>query len=143
MSYRIDGDTIRTNLFIDKNDFSNAFVKAKDIILQQQEFCRVERDEVLNATNLEELISAMRWELKLDEQGNAIAIHNYGLNVADEELLFNSIAPSVKTGSFVKYEREAYSGKQRERFEFKNGKTIHKSWFRDFNNNGDEVWIES
>lgn len=128
MGYRIDEDTIKTNLFIDRNDFSNAFVKAKNIILQQQAFWRVEKEEVLNATNLEKLIGAMRWEPKFDVQGNIIAIYNYGLNVADEELLFNSIAPFVKTGSFVEYERESYSGKQRERFEFKNGTVSKKNW---------------
>jgi len=142
MSYRIDEDTIKSNLFIDKNDFSNAFIKAKDTILQQQEFCRVGKNEVLDAENLEELIGAMRWEPRLDEQGNIIAINNYGLNVAEEDLFFTSIAPFVKTASFVEYERETYSGKQKHRFEYMNGEVNEKIWFIDSDNNGNEIWIE-
>lgn len=126
MGYRIDEDTIKSNLFIDKNDFGNAFIKAKDTILQQQEYCRVDKSEVLDAGSLKELIEAMRWTPTFDKQGNIIAIYNYGLNVAEEELLFISIAPFVKTGSFVEYEREAYSGKEKHRFEYKDGKVNEK-----------------
>jgi hypothetical protein len=143
MGYRIDKDTIKSNFFIVKDNFHNTFIKAKDIILQQQllkEFCRVDIVEVVNATNLEELVDAMRWELKLDEQGNAIAIYNHGLNVAEEELLFRSLAPFIKHGSFIEYEREACSGKQKHRFEYKNGEVEEKSWLMDFDNNGNEVW---
>lgn len=142
MGFRIDEDTIKSSLFISKNNMLKAFPIIKENLLKEEEFKKVDREELENATNFEELISAMRWDLKLDSHGNAISIYNHGLNVADEELLFNSIKDFVEDGSFVEYERQAYSSKQKERFDYKDKKVIQRTWIENYDQNDNSYWDE-
>ncbi len=142
MGFKIDEKTIKSSLNISKENMIKAFPIVKSILLEKDEFIRVERIDLENATCFEELINAMRWDLKIDSQGNAISIYNHGLNVAEEELLFNSIADFVDDGSFVEYIRDGYSSNQKERFDYKNKKVIQRTWSEKFDQNDCAYWDE-
>lgn len=142
MGYRIDANTIKANLFIPASDFNKAFELAKKHSLSQESFCRVERCDIINATNLKEYIGAMRWSMKLDKNGNFVSIYNYGLNVADEELLFESIAYFMKDGSYVEFEREGHSGQEKEHYDFHNGSAKKTKFVKEYDMEDKEFWQE-
>lgn len=142
MGFHIDEETIKSSLNISKNNILKAFPIVKQNLLKEEKFIRVDREDLENATNFEELINAMRWNLKLDPHGNAISIYNHGLKVADEELLFNSIKDFVDDGSFVEYEREGYSSTLKESFEYKDKKVIQRTWVKKYDQNDNSFWDE-
>lgn len=143
MGFRIDEDTIKSSLNISKDTMIKAFPILKSILLKKKdELKRVEKENLENATCFEELINIMRWDLTLDSQGNAISIYNYGLNVANEELLFNSIEDFVEDDSFVEYEREGYISKLKERFDYKDKKVIQRTWVEKYDQNDNNFWDE-
>lgn len=143
MGFRIDEDTIKSSLNISKDTMIKAFPILKSILLKKKdELKRVEKENLENATCFEELINVMRWDLTLDSQGNAISIYNYGLNVANEELLFNSIEDFVEDDSFVEYEREGYISKLKERFDYKDKKVIQRTWVEKYDQNDNNFWDE-
>lgn len=142
MGFRIHEETIKSSLNISKENMIKAFPALKSFLLDKDEFIRVEKIEIENATCFEELINAMRWDLKIDSKGNAISIYNHGLNVADEELLFNLIEDFVEDDSFVEYEREGNFSKQKERFDYKNKKVIQRTWVENFDQNDNVYWDE-
>ena len=142
MGYRINEDTIKANLFIPASDFNKAFELARKHALAQESFCRVERCDIMNATDLKEYISAMRWDMKFDKNGNFVSICNYGINVADEEILFESIAYFMKDGSFVEFEREGYGGQEKERYDFSNGSVQKTRFVKQCDMNDKEFWQE-
>lgn len=142
MSFRINENTIKSSLKISKSNMLKAFSIIKENLLKEDKFVRVDREDLKNATNFEELINAMRWHLNIDSQGNVISIYNDGLNVADEELLFTSIEAFIDDGSFVEYEREAYGSKQKERFDYKDKKVIQRTWVELYDQNDNSYWDE-
>lgn len=143
MGFRIDEDTIKSSLNISKDTMIKAFPILKSILLKKKdELKRVEKENLENATCFEELINVMRWDLTLDSQGNAISIYNYGLNVANEELLFNSIEDFVEDDSFVEYERDGYISKLKERFDYKDKKVIQRTWVEKYDQNDNNFWDE-
>lgn len=143
MGFRIDEDTIKSSLNISKDTMIKAFPILKSILLKKKdELKRVEKENLENATCFEELINVMRWDLTLDSQGNAISIYNYGLNVANEELLFNSIEDFVEDDSFIEYERDGYISKLKERFDYKDKKVIQRTWVEKYDQNDNNFWDE-
>lgn len=142
MGFRIDEDTIKSSLNISKNNILKSFPIVKQNLLKVENFIRVTREDLENATNFEELINAMRWDLKLDPHGNAISIYNHGLNVADEELLFDSIKVFVDDGSFIEYEREGYGSTIKERFDYKDKKVIQRTWVKKYDQEDNSFWDE-
>lgn len=142
MGFRIEEDTIKADLFISVDEFDKAFKLAKTHTLNQEDYCRVERKEVEDSANLEEYINAMGWDMRTNDNGDLISVYNHGINVADEELLFESIAPLMKDGSYVEFEREGYDGDQKERYDFSNRTVTQTKFAERFDMNDKAFWQE-
>lgn len=140
MGHRINNMKLKSSLVINKEDFDSAYNVLKSNLLGKKELNRIDKTEINETLNLFELVIIAKWELLFDNEENAFSIYNHNLNVAEEELLFKSIAPFVKEGSFVEYERDSCSGTQKDRFDFSNKNVVYKSFLKDDDANGDTVW---
>ena len=62
--------------------------------------------DFLDATSFEDAIYAWRWECAKDDFGNVIALDFIGEKIGDDIILFQAIAPWVKSGSYIAIEGE-------------------------------------
>ena len=64
-------------------------------------FSWVETKDFLNASNLKEALDVWGWSAEEDEDGNIANILFEREKIGDEDILFNAIAPYVKSGSYI------------------------------------------
>ena len=62
--------------------------------------------EFYKIANLAKMMEEWRWDLELDEDGNAVGIHFQGEKIGDDQVLFDAIAPWVKEGSYIEMHGE-------------------------------------
>ena len=60
----------------------------------------------VKSNDLKHVFNCWRWNIKQDENNNIVNINFTGQNLGDDFFLFKSIAPFVKTGSFLEFESE-------------------------------------
>lgn len=140
MGFRIHEETIESSFKILKENMERAFPVLKEEFLKKDRMIR--KEEVENTSCFKELISGLKWELKLDEHGNGISIYNHGLNIAEEYFLFNSIAEFMEDESYVIYEREGMAGNIKMIFEYRNGKVFTKMFVEDYDQYAQPFWSE-
>lgn len=140
MGYSIHEETIKSSFKISKENMERAFPILKEKFLKKERLIR--KEEIEKASCFDELIEGLKWHLRFDKNGNGVAIFNEGLNVAEEEFLFKSIAEFMEDGSYVIYERQSSLGNLKKSFEYKNGKVDDKTFFLDFDQNGFPCWFE-
>ena len=66
----------------------------------------IDTDTVLNAETFEEALSEARFDIKTNNSGDVIEIYFNGEKLGDEEIILNSIAPYVESGSYITFEGE-------------------------------------
>ena len=139
MSVNIDNKTIKTEIFIAKLNIDKIFNDLKQKVLFQSELSGwIDISKIKSSMSYVELMTAMRWMPQFDKDGNIIVLLHDGFNVAEEELLFRTIAPFVKDGSFVEYEREGYSSDLKVRFDFTDKKVNITTWKKQYDELLDE-----
>ena len=60
----------------------------------------------VKSNDLKYVFNCWRWNIKQDENQNIIDIKFCGQNLGDDFFLFKSLAPFVKSGSFLEFESE-------------------------------------
>lgn len=143
MSMCIHKETVETNIYMSGEDAGKAFDILKQVAFGQKELCRITFEEVEQSSNFEQLADAFGWKPVLDEDGNIIDLKHTALSVREEELFFKTIAPFVKAGSVIEYEREGSFSNQKKRFEFKNADVVERSWVEDYDQYDNTFWSES
>jgi predicted small secreted protein len=99
---------------------SNVFSILKETFLKKDELCRIDREEVELSSNLEELLISLRRKPIIEGEHVLNLIFNAS-NVAEEKLLFETLAPFIKDGSYIKYIRETYTGNKLYIYSFNHG----------------------
>lgn len=136
MSVDINNKTIKSEIFITKEDAGKAFDILKQKVLSQGELSGwITIGEVEQSNTLLELMTAMRWIPELNNNGNVISLTHDGFGVAEEDLLFKTIAPYVQANSFVEFEREGYSSDLKVRYDFINSLVTKTVWNKVYNEN--------
>lgn len=69
-------------------------------------FSWVTTSEYKNATDIGEAFDAWRWELRQDSNGDWSLVGFNGEKLGDDAILFEAVAPFVKSGSFVEMQGE-------------------------------------
>ncbi len=67
----------------------------------------VDSQELLDAENLGEALTAWRWEPAFDEVGNVVNLRFRGQKAGDDEVLLEALAPFVEDGGFLVIEDES------------------------------------
>lgn len=74
MGYRIDEETIVSNIKIKKINLDIAFKDIKQKFLNKKEkSTRINIKEIINSKNFEDLINGLRWVVEFDENGDCIS----------------------------------------------------------------------
>lgn len=134
MGYKINNETLKSNVFLSKEDAGKAFDVLKQEVLSQNELSHwITLEEVELSKNFDELMTAMRWMPQFSDDGNVIGLEHNGLNVAKEALVFKTISPFVKEGSYIEYEREGYSSDMKVKFDFTNNGLQETVWSKEYN----------
>ena len=134
MGFEIIDSTMESKFLIKRENLLLAFSTLKQEILSKKELSGwIIIVEVEKSRNLMELMSALRWSPQLDDSGNIVSVKHNGYKVAEEELLFKTIALFVEDGSFVEYEREGYSTDLKVRFNFVNTLVTITVWNKIYN----------
>lgn len=55
----------------------------------------------VNSNDIQDIFDCWRWNVELDDEGNIDVILFRGEKSGEDKLLFDTIAPFVKTGSFI------------------------------------------
>lgn len=84
----------------------------------------VNTSDFVNAPDLKTAMTAWRWEIDEDENGNVVDIWFTGEKLGDDVVLFEAIAPFVEHGSFIEMGGEDGAIW---RWVFKDGKVEEKS----------------
>lgn len=142
MSYYIDKDTVKTNFGLPKDQITSAYNSLMSALNAREKLNRIKKEDYESALTLPELMLACRWKPTLDQNGAIIGLECSGVKVAEEDLLFEALAPYVVSGSFVEYIREGYQANEKHRFEFYNGVLNKKEWWEDLDQNLNEYWEE-
>lgn len=67
----------------------------------------IDNQDVLSSKSFEEAMSACRWNLEINEQGDYDSIYFNGEKYSgDEETVLETIAPYVKKGSYIQMQGE-------------------------------------
>ena len=69
-------------------------------------FSWVNTSDFVNAKTLEEALGAWRWEVYPDEEGDIDSILFMGKKLGDDAILFEAIAPFVRSLSFIEMQGE-------------------------------------
>ena len=134
MGFEIKNDTLRSEFFIRKEVTKEAFNILKRKILSLVEVNSwITISEVKAASNLIELLTALRWIPKTNSDGNIISITHDGFKVAEEEIVFKTIAPYVQEHFFIQYIREGYSADLKVKFNFDGVDTNVTTWSKQYN----------
>lgn len=139
MSMYLDSESVQSSFFIGKNNIDNAFKTLMQALDEKPELCRMDRD-YRNSKQLEELIEHCSWRVALDADGNICGIKHWGTNVSEEDLLFTSLSPFVKSGSYIEYTREGSTYNQKYRYDFHDSKITITEWFEKEGMDGGFYW---
>ncbi len=127
MGYRIDEETIVSNIKIKKINLDIAFKDIKQKFLNKKEkSTRINIKEIINSKNFEDLINGLRWVVEFDENGDCISFFNHSLNIAEEDFLFHSLAPYMENDSYIEYENETFIGNIKNIYRYKKFKVKHE-----------------
>ncbi|MFA6195301.1 MAG: hypothetical protein WC656_01500 [Sulfurimonas sp.] len=136
MSVNIYNETVKSKVFITKKIAGKAFDILKQEVLKQDDLSGwITISEVEQSKNFTELMMAMRWIPEVNNDGDVISLVHDGFNIAEEELVFKTIAPFVKNNSFVEFEREGSFSDLRVRFDFMDGLVTQSVWNKIYNEN--------
>jgi hypothetical protein len=91
----------RSDFFISVNKQSAALEAMIKLAKEKRNFCWVGYKDFIDCINLAEVLDAWRWRTKLDNSGNIVDISFEGEKIGDEELLWNTLAPYIKKGSYI------------------------------------------
>lgn len=134
MGNKIDNETLKSNVFLSKENAGKAFDILKHEVLSQNELSHwITLKEVELSKNFDELMTAMRWIPQFSDDGDVIDLIHDGFNVAEEALVFKTITPFVKDGSYIEYEREGYSSDLKVRFDFIKNGLQETVWSKEYN----------
>jgi len=134
MGFEILNGTIKSKFFIQKENTREAFDVLKRKVLSLDELSGwITISEVKTASGLIELLNALRWIPKIDSADNIVDIYHDGFKVAEEEILFKTIAPYVREHSFIEYIREGYSTDFKIRFNFNGAHVNISTWSKHYN----------
>ena len=127
MGYRINEETIISNIRIKKINLDIAFKDIKQKFLNKKEkSTRINIKEIINSKNFEDLINGLRWVVEFDENGDCISFFNHSLNIAEEDFLFHSLAPYMENDSYIEYENETFIGNIKNIYRYKKFKVKHE-----------------
>jgi len=90
-----------SKFFIDKKYFNEALVAVKSLAGK-----KMYDDDYLNADSLADAIGEWRWDVTIDTSGNIVDIEFLGEKLGDDKILFDVLAPFVKTGSYIEIQGE-------------------------------------
>lgn len=160
MGFRILEDTIKSSLFITKENMDLAFpilksnllnrkidikidydlqIISKNLIVLDRELL-IDTDLLFHSNNFEDLINAFKWQIIFDDNGNCIQLFNDGLNIADEHLLFTCLEEYIEDGSFIEYQKQSYLGNVKERYDYQNKTSLNKTFIEDYDQNNKSYW---
>jgi hypothetical protein len=98
---------IKSDVFISKQDFKQVFSIVRSLepspLVRNvpAQFAFVDNEKVSTAKNLYELMFAWRWYVIEDEHGDVCRLEFLGEKSGDEKMLFQAIAPFVRSGSQI------------------------------------------
>lgn len=143
MGNKINNETLKSNIFLSKENAGKAFDVLKQETLSQNELSHwITLKEVELSKNFDELMTAMRWMPQFSNDGDVIGLEHNGFNVAEETFVFKTIAPFVKDGSYIEYEREGYSTDLKVRFDFTANGLKETIWSKEYNDNKSrDEWV--
>lgn len=143
MGYKINNETLKSNVFLSKEDAGKAFDVLKQEALSQNELSHwITLKEVELSKNFDELMTAMRWMPQFSNNGDVTSLEHNGFNVAEEALVFKTISPFVKEGSYIEYERQGYSADLKVRFDFTKNGLKETVWSKEYNENKSrDEWV--
>jgi len=90
-----------TKFFISANDMPAALKACHKLGKSQNDFHWVRGHEFSKAKDLEEVFDTWGWQLKIDEEGNAIDVSMLCEKLGAELKLFEALAPYVKSASYI------------------------------------------
>lgn len=142
-------ELVEASFYIKKADVPKALAAVKNLATQTHRgsggtyangkhtshFAWVTTEELANAPTLDKAIEAWGWEIGYDK-GNVYSITFERNKIGDEEVLFETLAPFVRDGSFIHMNGE--DGNQW-RWYFRNGKLEEQSMVPDWDGECAEV----
>ena len=75
--------------------------KAENLASANQDLAFVKNGSVVNASNIYDALSELRWSPHLDDEGNIEGLEFTGEKLGDEQLLFDAIAAFVEDNSYI------------------------------------------
>lgn len=66
----------------------------------------VDTSDFVDAGNVEKALKSWRWHPEFDTDGNVVSIEFWGEKLGDDKVLFEAIAPWVKSGSYIEMQGE-------------------------------------
>lgn len=76
-------------------------IRLKSELRRDRGFAFVDQDAAERATSLEIMLAAWRWIPDIDASGNITSLEFVGEKLGDDELLFDTLSPFIKSGSFL------------------------------------------
>lgn len=96
----------KIRFFIERKSLSKTLDKIYDLVRSKHYLLRDPRK--VFATKIRNFVDVMKtwgWDVSTDDSGNVVGIEYFGdAPLSYQKILFENIAPHVKSGSFIKFE---------------------------------------
>lgn len=143
MGFEIDNASVKTNFQIKSSFLPIALLTLKEVILNKENLSGwIDPDEVEKALDFKSIMAAVGWPVEISDSGDVVKIRHDGLKVAEEKVVFETLAPFVENGAYIEYEREGFTRDIKLKYIFQSGCFIEREWGKDYDASGNEIWIE-
>ncbi|MDD3465563.1 MAG: hypothetical protein PHE67_00320 [Campylobacterales bacterium] len=140
MSCYLYNDSIKSSFHIANNKVKQAYESLMSALSSKDSLCRIEKKDYQSASTLLELMMECRWEPIFNQNGDVVSLKHHYTNVAEEDLLFEALAPYVTNGSYIEFRSEGYDGDLKHRYEFENCTVIKQEWVETYDNENNHFW---
>lgn len=92
---------IKTHFRIVTDNTDSVLLALKNLATREQDFAFVKNNLLIESNDISSAFEAWRWLPEIDDEGNVVDLDFVGEKLGDEQILFDTIAPFVETGSYI------------------------------------------
>ncbi len=92
---------LNTNFQINSKNMDSAFAVIKRLSSEMKTIAFVNKETVINSSDIYTALSEWRWHPIIDDENNIIDLEFVGDKLGDEQILFNKISSFVEEKSFI------------------------------------------
>jgi hypothetical protein len=92
---------LETSFQINSKNVESALDAVKRLSVEMETIAFVNRETVINSSDIYTVLSEWRWHPVIDDENNIIDLEFWGEKLGNEEILFNKISSFVEDKSFI------------------------------------------